>query len=177
MADAAHRGIERCCDLAEVTQHVGGEEGQEPRPPASWLRTLSGQKGSSCSLPRPVHAHSRRAWGYFPRDASLPAPHTEQKRNYSWPLNNTELNCLCPTYMQILFFNGKCYSITWGKVSWICGGGTTDMAVPCIWRGPTLNYTQISSCRKGWKWPWPLCCSRVNCILELRSLYGSSSDN
>ena len=79
------RGPERCRDLAEVTQHTGGEEGQEPGPLASGPRTPSGQKGNSYSLPRPGHASLKRI---APQRCPLASPSSEpwnstEERNYS----------------------------------------------------------------------------------------------
>ena len=81
MGTEALRGAVR----VEVTQHVGGEEGQEPRPPASRPRTLFGQKRNSYSLPRPVHAYPKRI---SPQRCLSASPLSEpwnstEERNYS----------------------------------------------------------------------------------------------
>ena len=47
---------------------------------------------------------------------------------YSWPLNNTALNCVGPLRCRFFPVNTYC-STTWPVVHWIHGCGTTDMSV------------------------------------------------
>ena len=60
---------------------------------------------------------------------------------YSWPLNNTDWNCVVP-FMHKFFFNCKCNSTTGSTVCWICGCGT-EIWRNHVYRGPTISYMWI----------------------------------